>query len=97
MLAHQKAADGDAKLDRGWRRTPARRRRRGLALGHELNQARAVTLGIEHLRSLAPIARARVVWQLNDCWPVTSWAGSTATAGASPLCYAMRPRTPNSS
>ena len=40
----------------------------------QLNQARAVRFGIEHFRSLHPLNPGAIVWQLNDCWPVISWA-----------------------
>ena len=54
--------------------------------------------GIERWRSLRGRCRGSIVWQLNDCWPVTSWAMldlGTAAAGApvarrKPLWYAIR-------
>jgi beta-mannosidase len=87
----QKAIDGNGKL------------RRGLA-GHlpepagfddwhwatQLNQARAVQFGVEHLRSLHPLCRGAVVWQLNDCWPVISWSAVDGDGRRKPLWYALR-------
>ena len=31
-----------------------------------------------------------VVWQLNDCWPVTSWAAVDGDGHAKPLLYALK-------
>ncbi|MDT5038433.1 MAG: beta-mannosidase, partial [Micromonosporaceae bacterium] len=91
LLAHQKAADGNGKLERGWR-------------GHfpdpdtfdawhwttQLNQARAVTFAIERFRALAPYCRGTILWQLNDCWPVISWAAVDGYGRRKPLWYALR-------
>jgi len=49
----------------------------------QLNQACAVSFGIEHFRSRRPVCAGTIVWQLNDCWPVTSWAASTGMDVAS--------------
>src|SRR5699024_12447781 len=40
----------------------------------QLKQARAFTTAVDHLRSYSPRCSGVVLWQLNDCWPVTSWA-----------------------
>ena len=55
-----------------------------------LNQARAVAFGIEHFRSLYPLNRGTVVWQLNDNWPVVSWAAVDSHGIRKPLWYALR-------
>ncbi|MBK8445702.1 MAG: glycoside hydrolase family 2 protein [Micropruina sp.] len=79
LLAHQKAQGGNDKLNRGieghlpvpgegpddfddW------------LYAMQLQQARAVRYGIERWRSLRGRCLGSIVWQLNDCWPVTSWA-----------------------
>lgn len=103
MLAHQKAAGGNDKLNKGIE-------------GHlplpgetaadfddwlylmQLQQARAVRHGIERWRSLRGRCHGSIVWQLNDCWPVVSWAAldlGTNAAGdpvarRKPLWYALR-------
>ncbi len=103
MLAHQKAAGGNTKLNSG-------------IVGHlpapgegiddfdewlfamQLQQARAVRYGIDRWRSLRGRCLGSIVWQLNDCWPVTSWAaldlGTNAAGGTvarrKPLWYAVR-------
>jgi beta-mannosidase len=91
FLLHQKADDGNGKLDRGL----------GPHLGvpdeftdwhwaTQLNQARAVTYAIDHYRRWWPLTAGAIVWQLNDCWPVTSWAAIDFEERPKPLWYAIR-------
>ena len=56
----------------------------------QLNQARAVSFGIEHFRSLFPLNRGSIMWQINDCWPVVSWAAVDSLRHRKPLWYALR-------
>ncbi len=91
MLAHQKAGDGEAKLASGY-------------AGHlldprtfqdwhwttQLNQARAVAFAVEHFRSHWPRTSGSIIWQLNDCWPVTSWAAIDYDGRLKPVWYALR-------
>jgi beta-mannosidase len=91
MAHHQKAADGDRKLERGLaNHLPAPRDFDDWHYLTQLNQARAVAYGIEHFRSLRPLCMGAVMWQLNDCWPVTSWAAVDGDGRKKPLWYAMR-------
>ncbi|MCM0676447.1 glycoside hydrolase family 2 protein [Micromonospora phytophila] len=91
MAHHQKAIDGDLKLQRGLDAhlpPPA-----DFADWHfltQLNQARAVQLGVEHFRSHRSICAGTIVWQLNDCWPVTSWSAIDGDGRRKPLWYALR-------
>jgi beta-mannosidase len=91
MLAHQKAADGNKKLERGlaehfgvpdsfddWHFLTS------------VNQARAIRLGIEHFRSMWPRCTGSVLWQLNDCWPAVSWSVIDYDGRRKPAWYAMR-------
>jgi len=75
MLVHQKAQDGNTKLL--WGLLPHFKRPDDMATWNwamQLNQARAFTTAVEHFRSYSPRCSGVVLWQLNDCWPVTSWA-----------------------
>jgi beta-mannosidase len=91
MRHHQKAVDGDAKLQRGLdAHLPVPRDFDDWHYLTQLNQARAVSVGIEHFRSLYPVCMGSVVWQLNDCWPVTSWAAVDGDGRPKPLWYALR-------
>lgn len=88
---HQKAIDGDAKLLRGLgEHLPQPRDFDDWHYLTQLNQARAVTFGIERFRSLAPYCAGTIVWQLNDCWPVVSWAAVDGAGRRKPLWYALR-------
>lgn len=40
----------------------------------QLNQALALKTCIEHWRFQSSKTNGIIIWQLNDCWPVTSWA-----------------------
>ena len=40
----------------------------------QLLQADAIRYGVEHFRRNRPRCMGAVYWQLNDCWPVISWA-----------------------
>jgi beta-mannosidase len=91
MRRHQKAEDGDGKLRRGLRaHLPEPRDFDDWHYLTQLNQARAVRVGIEHFRSLRPVCMGAIVWQLNDCWPVTSWAAVDGDGRRKPLWYALR-------
>ncbi|WP_062648627.1 glycoside hydrolase family 2 protein [Streptomyces maremycinicus] len=92
MLHHQKAEDGNGKLARGLARhfdVPAGDFDRWHYLT-QVNQARAVAAGIEHWRSHWPVCAGTIVWQLNDCWPVTSWAAIDGDGREKPLYHELR-------
>lgn len=40
----------------------------------QVQQAEIIKVGAEHLRRLRPRNMGSLYWQLNDCWPVASWA-----------------------
>lgn len=91
MLHHQKADDGNGKLERGLERhfTLPDDFDRWHYLT-QVNQARAIATGIEHWRSHWPRCAGTVVWQLNDCWPVTSWAAIDGDGRLKPLYHELR-------
>ncbi|MFF5232507.1 glycoside hydrolase family 2 protein [Dactylosporangium sp. NPDC000521] len=96
VLHHQKAADGNGKLARGLAGhfpVPADLPFPDFADWHwatQLNQARAITFGIEHFRSLRPLCMGTILWQLNDNWPVTSWSAVDGDGRRKPLWFALR-------
>ncbi|MEU8244334.1 glycoside hydrolase family 2 TIM barrel-domain containing protein [Actinoplanes missouriensis] len=91
FLLHQKAEDGNGKLDRGLAhhmRVPSDFDDWHWAT--QLNQARATRHAVLHLRSHAPRTMGSILWQLNDCWPVTSWAVVDGAERLKPAWYAVR-------
>lgn len=40
----------------------------------QLLQAEAIRYGVEHFRRNRGRCMGTIIWQLNDCWPVASWA-----------------------
>jgi beta-mannosidase len=91
MLVHQKAADGNLKLERGMAgHLPVPRGIEDWHWSTQLNQAHALRFGIEHFRSLAPHNTGTIVWQLNDNWPVISWAAVDFDEHRKPLWFALQ-------
>ncbi|WP_431930792.1 glycoside hydrolase family 2 protein [Nonomuraea jabiensis] len=91
FLQHQKAVNGDHNLDRGLRpHLPVPGTFADWHWATQLNQARAVALGVEHFRSWWPRTAGALVWQLNDCWPAISWSAVDYEGRAKPLYFALR-------
>lgn len=91
MLVHQKADQGNVKLERGLgKHLPQPKDITDWHWATQLNQARALAFGIEHLRSLFPLNRGTVMWQLNDSWPVVSWAAVDSHGIRKPLWHALK-------
>lgn len=91
MITHQKASDGNTKLTRGLvPHLPIPQEMHDWHWAMQLNQANAVRTAIEWFRSLAPRCTGSIVWQLNDCWPVTSWAAVDGYGRTKPLYDAVR-------
>ena len=91
MLHHQKAENGNGKLQRGLDHhfnVPATFSDWHFAT--QLNQARALQLGIEWFRAHTPRCVGTLYWQLNDCWPVTSWAAVDGYGRKKLLWYATK-------
>lgn len=88
---HQKAPGGDAKVDAALAaHFPAPGGDDDWHYLAQLNQARAISLGVEHYRSHRGACMGTVVWQLNDCWPVDSWAAVDGEGRYKPMWYALR-------
>jgi len=91
MLHHQKATDGNTKLSRGAApHLPAVEDFDSWHYLMQVNQAEAIKFGIEHFRSHRGTCMGTVLWQLNDCWPVTSWAAIDGDGRPKLLWYALR-------
>ncbi|MFJ8958465.1 glycoside hydrolase family 2 protein [Lentzea sp. NPDC102401] len=91
FLTHQKAEDGNGKLARGLAaHLPVPSAFEDWHWATQLNQARAVSFGVEHFRSWWPRTAGAIVWQLNDCWPVTSWAAIDSEERVKPLWFGLR-------
>lgn len=56
----------------------------------QLNQARALTTGVEWFRANWPRCTGTLIWQLNDCYPVTSWSAIDSAGRKKLLWYATR-------
>lgn len=75
LVHHQKAHGGHGKLADGL--APHFEEPTNYDDWHfytQLNQARAISVGIQHFRRLYERCAGSILWQLNDCWPVVSWA-----------------------
>ncbi|MBZ9793837.1 glycoside hydrolase family 2 protein [Rhizobium sp. 3T7] len=91
VFHHQKATQGNDKLIRGLAgHLPAPRTMDDWHFATQLSQARAIRFAIEHMRSHRAVCKGAVVWQFNDCWPVTSWAALDSAGRRKPLWYAMQ-------
>ena len=91
MLHHQKAVDGNDKLGaRLVEHFDVPEDFGAWLYATQLNQARALELGVTHFRSYAPLCMGTLYWQLNDCWPVTSWAAIDGYGRKKSLWYATK-------
>jgi beta-mannosidase len=91
MLVHQKAFEGNLKLERGLGdHLPMWKNIDDWHWTTQLNQARAVAYGVEYWRSLFPLNTGTIVWQLNDNWPVISWAAVDGHGHRKPLWFALK-------
>ncbi|MEU8794415.1 glycoside hydrolase family 2 protein [Streptomyces sp. NPDC048643] len=91
MLHHQKAEDGNGKLARGL--APHFAAPTDFDTWHyltQINQVRAIATGVEHWRAHWPHCAGVILWQLNDCWPVTSWAAIDGDEREKPLYHELR-------
>lgn len=91
MQVHQKAMTGNDKLTDGLvAHAPLPDDMDDWHWAMSWNQAIAIRTAITHLRSFGERCTGSVVWQLNDCWPVVSWAAVDGDGRAKPLLHALR-------
>jgi beta-mannosidase len=91
VRSHFKAIDGEQKLrDRLAERFSAPADADDWHFLNQLNQAHALRCGVEHFRSHRGVCMGTIWWQLNDCWPVTSWAVIDGDGVPKPAWYALR-------
>ncbi|MDR3687964.1 MAG: glycoside hydrolase family 2 TIM barrel-domain containing protein [Fimbriimonas sp.] len=55
----------------------------------QLNQRDALRFGVEHYRR-SEFCKGSLIWQLNDCWPVQSWAILDGAGDYKALAYDLR-------
>lgn len=56
----------------------------------QLNQANALSHGIEHYRRIKGRCWGTIFWQINDCWPTQSWAIIDSSLEPKAAFYASR-------
>jgi beta-mannosidase len=91
MRLHQRAKAGNSKLV--WyiaQRFRLPRSLDGLIYLSQVLQAEAIRIGVEHWRRHPDRTAGALYWQLNDCWPVISWAGIDYYGRWKALMYASR-------
>ena len=62
----------------------------GLAYLSQILQAEAMRVGVEHWRRERSVCGGALYWQLNDCWPVSSWSSIDYFGRWKALQYATR-------
>ena len=91
MENHQKSPGGNQIiLDYVSRRYRLPRSQEALIYLSQLNQAVCVGTGVEQYRRSMPRCMGALYWQLEDCWPVTSWSSVEYTGRWKALHYAAR-------
>lgn len=75
MEAHQKNASGNLIIQEYCQRLfRAPRDYSAMAYQSQLNQLVCMRTGVEHFRRNWPYCAGALYWQLNDCWPCSSWS-----------------------
>ncbi|MBV9147290.1 MAG: glycoside hydrolase family 2 protein [Acidobacteria bacterium] len=75
MLSHQKNKGGNGRIyDYLLRYFGQPKDFEAFLYASQVMQAEAIKIGAEHLRRSRPRTMGSLYWQLNDCWPVASWA-----------------------
>jgi beta-mannosidase len=91
MENHQKNRGGNQRiLDYVLRRYRFPKDQDSLIYLSQLNQAHCMQTGVEHWRRNAPRCMGALYWQLNDCWPVSSWSSIEFTGRWKALHHVAR-------
>ncbi|MFT3867477.1 MAG: glycoside hydrolase family 2 protein [Nibricoccus sp.] len=91
MKAHQKNRGGNQViLDYVSRRYRFPKDQDALIYLSQLNQADCMQTGVEHWRRNMPRCMGALYWQINDCWPVSSWSSLEFTGRWKALHHVAR-------
>ncbi|WP_055109205.1 beta-mannosidase [Paenibacillus ihumii] len=91
MLAHQKNGRGNQLIKEYMSQyLPEPRDFKSFLYMSQLLQAQAIQTAIEAHRRNKPYCMGTLYWQMNDCWPVASWAGMDYYGRWKALQYTVR-------
>ncbi|MHA6534057.1 beta-mannosidase [Paenibacillus sp. BAC0078] len=91
MLAHQKNGRGNLLIKEYMDiYLPEPKDFRGFLYMSQILQAEAMRIAIESHRRNKPYCMGTLYWQMNDCWPVASWAGMDYYGRWKALQYTVR-------
>lgn len=76
MYAHQKCKNGNETIEEYLQREyKVPQNFEDYVYLSQLQAAEIMGYSVEHMRRHSDFNRGIIIWQLNDCWPVCSWAG----------------------
>ncbi len=91
MLAHQKNGRGNQLIKEYMEQyLPEPRDFKSFLYMSQVLQAEAIQIAIEAHRRNKPFCMGTLYWQMNDCWPVASWAGMDYYGRWKALQYIVR-------
>ncbi|WP_068618148.1 beta-mannosidase [Paenibacillus tuaregi] len=91
MLAHQKNGRGNLLIKEYMDMyLPEPKDFKSFLYMSQVLQAEAITMAIEAHRRSKPYCMGTLYWQMNDCWPVASWAGMDYQGRWKALQYAVK-------
>lgn len=88
---HNKQVDGNERIFRFMaEHLPVKTQWDDFIFLARLNQGFALKTCLQHWRSNYPVTNGSLIWQLNDCWPVTSWAVIDSNLLPKPAFYFVK-------
>lgn len=91
MLAHQKNGRGNLLIKEYMDMyLPQPKDFKAFLYMSQILQAEAIRIAIESHRRNKPYCMGTLYWQMNDCWPVASWAGMDYNGHWKALQYTVR-------